>query len=393
MPNRPKEPYAVEPRKLASGHWKGRVVRYDLETGKRHEINQTFDNKKAAKNWAEKEALQYREDPNRKPPSEETVNQYLDWWFPQMLGKRTLRASSVQRYRTDMDHVKRFIGDKLLKSLTPIDIQDVYTKLLAEGKSPATVRHVRVIIHGALQDAVAWDLVAKDPTRGTKPPKVVRRERQILSIEQAQHFLQVAESDRLFALWVFLALTGCRRGEGLALKWDDIDWDRRMVTIQRTLSGYGAQRTANPTKTSAGRRVVALSHYLLDVLAQHRHQQKIERMAAGGEWQEGGWVFTTRHGTWFAGGHIYDYFKRLAKKVDADDLHPHDLRHAMASYWIANGVPIKVVSERLGHSNISITLDIYGHLLPNMQADAADKMDALLTSRAADGPQTHPETS
>ncbi len=399
MPSRSKDPYSVDPRKLPSGHWKGRVVLYDRETGKRRELTKTFATKREAKNWAEAEAERYREDPHRKPPSEETVGDYLKRWFPQMIAQRALRQSSIARYEVDLAHVHRLIGACKLKSLTPLDIQNVYTTLLNEGRAAATVRHVRVIIHGALQDAVAWDLVAKDPARGTKAPKVPRRELQIPSMEQAQDLLKAAQSDRLFALWMFLALTGCRRGEALALKWDDIDWERRVVTIQRTLSGYGAKRTANPPKTLAGLRIVALSDYLLDILSKHRHQQKLERLAAGSTWQEGGWVFTTRNGTWFAGGHVYDYFKRLVRRAGLPDtLHIHDLRHAMASYWIANGVPVKVVSERLGHANIAITMEIYGHLLPNMQANAADKMDALLLGetqekRAADGPQKHPKTS
>ncbi len=389
MPHRVKEPYAIEPRKLPSGRWKGRVVRYDLESGKRHELTQTFETKKEAKNWAETEAANYRNDPNRKPPTEETVTEFLDQWFPQMLSQRSLRPTSIARYRADMDHIKRLVGSKPLKDLTPMDIQAVYAKLLEEGLSPNTVRHVRVILHGALGDAVTWDVLAKDPLRGTKPPKSVRREFQLPSPEDARALLQVAQPDRLYALWVFLALTGCRRGEALALKWDDIDWERKSVTIQRTQSGWGANRSVHPPKTASGRRVVALSDYLIAILLRHREQQNVERGAAGVEWHENGWVFTTRRGTWFAGGHIYDYFKRLVEQAGLpDSLRPHDLRHAMASYWLAEGVPIKVVSERLGHSNISITLDIYGHLLPHMQAEAADKMDAFLLPDIAIRTQT-----
>ena len=392
MPNRPKESYAVEPRRLASGRWKGRVVRYNPDDGKRLEMNRTFDTKREAKQWAEVEAAKYREDPNRKAPSEETVQEFLDRWFPKMLSQRSLRASSIARYRADMNHVKRLIGSKMLRTLTPMDIQDVYAQLLQEGLSSNTVRHVRVILHGALGDAVTWDVLAKDPLRGTKPPKPTRREFQLPSPDDARLFLQVAQTDRLYALWAFLALTGCRRGEALALRWDDIDWARKHVTIQRTQSGWGATRRAHPPKTPSGRRIVALSDYLIAILQNHREQQTIEHGAVGSEWQEGGWVFTTRTGTWFAGGHIYDYFKRLVRKAGlSDTLRPHDLRHAMASYWLAEGVPVKVVSERLGHSNIAITLDIYGHLLPNMQSEAADKMDAFLLSdangRAANGPQ------
>lgn len=292
-------------------------------------------------------------------------------------------------YRSDMAHVIRVIGHRKLTDLIPLDIQNVYTTLLAEGKAPATVRHVRVIIHGALQDAVSWDVLAKDPSRGTTPPKLSRRELIIPTAEQAQTLLQAAESARLHALWVFLALTGCRRGEATALQWSDIDWDRRTVTIQRTLAGWGSKRMVHAPKTASGRRQVALSGYLLSVLKQHQQRQRLERVAAK-RWEEGGWVFTTRRGTWLASGHVYDYFKRLAQRAGLPDLKPHDLRPAMASYWIANSIPIKVVSERLGHSNISITLDIYGHLLPNMQAEATDKMDAWITGRVAAPSPFHP---
>ncbi len=142
----------------------------------------------------------YREDPNRKPPSEETVGDCLKRWFAQMIAQRALRPSSIARYEVDLAHVHRLIGACKLRSLTPWDIQNVYTTLLNEGRAAATVRHVRVIIYGALQDAVAWDLVARDPARGTKAPKVPRRELQIPSTEQAQNLLKVSESDRLFAL-------------------------------------------------------------------------------------------------------------------------------------------------------------------------------------------------
>lgn len=140
-----RDPYAVEPRKLCCGRWKGRVVLYDVSTGRRRETTRTFGTKKEAKNWAEKEAAQYFEDPNRKATSEETVREYLNRWFPQVV----VRPSSVARYRADIAHIQRLIGDRRMNTLNPLDIQNVYTRLLDEGTSPGTVRHVRVIIHGA----------------------------------------------------------------------------------------------------------------------------------------------------------------------------------------------------------------------------------------------------
>lgn len=121
-----------------------------------------------------------------------------------MLARRSLTPSSIARYRADMGHVIRLLGDRHLTALTPLDIQNLYTTLLTEGKAPATVRHVRVIIHGAFQDAMSWDLLLpKDPSRGTTPPKISRQQLQIPPVVQARALLQASESDRLHALWVF----------------------------------------------------------------------------------------------------------------------------------------------------------------------------------------------
>ncbi len=392
MPKGPKEPYAVEPRKLPSGRWKGRVVRYD-EMGKRHELTQTFDTKREAKQWAEAEAAKYREDPNRKPPSDETLGEYVTRWVRDTIVGRKADSTAL-RYRLSLAHAERIIGTIPLVKLTPRDIQSVYSALLAEGKAPSTVKHVHVVLRAALENAVTWDLIPKNPTRGIKPPQPIPHELVIPTIDQSRKFLRDVEADRFFALWVFIALTGVRRGEALALQWGDIDWEAKTVTIQRTMSGYASHRTTNPPKTKAGRRIIDLTDYLIKVLRDQRHQQTLERLARGAAWADGAWVFTTRNGTWLSPAHVYTRFKKLAKQSGLPDgMRIHDLRHTMATYWLANGIPVKVVSERLGHANISITLQIYGHVLPGMQADAAAKMDAVWLDsddeRAADGPQKH----
>lgn len=129
MPNRVKGPYAVEPRRLPSGRWKGLVVRYDLETGKRHELTQTFDTKKEAKNWAETEAARYRDDPNRRPPSEETVGEYLNRWLNDVAAGQ-VRDTTLIAYRR---YVKPIMGSpaaqKPIRSVTALDFQGIYTDM------------------------------------------------------------------------------------------------------------------------------------------------------------------------------------------------------------------------------------------------------------------------
>ena len=387
MPKGPKDPYAVEPRKLPSGRWKGRVVRYDPDTGKRHEMTQTFDTKREAKHWAETEAAKYREDPNRKPPSEETFASFFKKWLEGTAVGR-VRDTTFLTYQRYAAHCLTAFGNKPLKTLTPADFQALYAQMLAAGKATSTVHHTHVVAHSALDEAVNWGLIPYNPTDRVKPPRVTSPEIVPPTKEEALRLLEVAENDRLKALWWFVALTGCRRGEVVALKWTDIDWDQRTIWIQRTAAEFNNLLTVHDTKTAKGRRTIALSSYLLNILDAHRERQRVEREFFGKEWNREGWVFPSERGTMFWPTNVSAHYRRLRTRASVSTVRLHDLRHAMATAWIAAGVPIKVVSERLGHASISITLQIYGHVLPNMQRDAVDQMDALFVGeRAADGPQ------
>lgn len=402
MPRRPKDPYAVTPRQLPSGRWKGRVVRYDSETGKRQELTQTFDTKREAKAWAEKEAAQYREDPNRKPPSEETLGEYFDRWVRDIVA---VQDSTRADYRRMGAYAVQRLGHKPLKSLTALDFQGLYADLSRTGLSGRTVRYVHAVLHHALRDAVNFGLIPSNPTGRAHPPKTQARLIVPPTSEEIAAFLQVADQHRLRALWYVLALTGLRRGEALGLQWSDVHWDTKTLTVQRNViekSGLG--RRVHHPKTSAGRRTIALSSFLLDILRDHQATQDLERQTVGTAWGTEGWLFTTRTGRFLIPRNVHRAFQRLVTRAGIQQpVRIHDLRHAMASYWLTQGVPVKVVSERLGHADIHITLQVYGHLLPTMQAAAAEEMDAQIlhaqpvpqptkagwadTQRAADGPQ------
>ena len=381
MPTRPRNPsgFVRQHPDTQSKRWQGIVKFPDPDKpGQWKTRSKTFEKKAEAQAWVDETLAEHRHNPTWKPPSEETLTEYLMRWLQDTIVGRKADATAL-RYRLSLAHPQRLMGTIPLVKVTPRDIQGLYSTLLAEGKAPSSVKHVHVVLRAALEDAVTWDLISKNPTRGIKPPQPVPHELVIPTVDQSRKFLRDVEADRFFALWTFIALTGVRRGEALALQWGDIDWDAYTVTIQRTMSGYASHRTTNAPKTKAGRRVIDVSEYLMKVLRDRQHQQKLERLARGSAWQDGPWVYTTRNGTWLSGAHVYTHFKKLAVRSGLPDgMRIHDLRHAMATYWLANGVPVKVVSERLGHANISITLQIYGHVLPGMQAEAAAKMDAWL---------------
>ncbi|CAB1128384.1 protein of unknown function [Candidatus Hydrogenisulfobacillus filiaventi] len=202
--------------------------------------------------------------------------------------------------------------------------------------------------------------------------------------------LKAADGHLWRVLWYTIALTGCRRGEALGLQWADIDRERHTITIQRTLTGKAARRQVHEPKTASGRRVVAATRFLMDLLKEHQHQQKLAQLAAGPDWVETGFVFTTRTGKPLDGDNVRRAFKKLLKAAGLPpETRIHDLRHAMATWWLSQGVPVKVVSERLGHTSIAITLQLYGHVLSNMRAEAAEQMDAWLLGEERASPRRH----
>ncbi|MCY0864467.1 MAG: tyrosine-type recombinase/integrase [Sulfobacillus sp.] len=385
MPPRAKDPYAVTPRQLPSGRWKGRVVLYDPETGKRREVTQTFDTKREAKAWAETEAAKYREDPNRKPPSEETLEEFVATWLATMQPPR-IRPTTWRAYEQKLRYAVEALGTRRLRDLTTQDIQRFYADL-GQRVSARTVTHVHRVLAQALSDAEDWNLIPRNPARRAKPPRVVDPDLHVPTIEESRQLLRAVEGHRLRALWIWLVFTGTRRGEALGLRWSDIDWERRQAVIRQALTGEARTRALGPVKTRTGVRVIDLPDVVMQALRQHRQQQRLERLAAGSAWANADdLVFTTRLGKWLDPQNVYRDFKTVLRKAGLPaTIRLHDLRHAMATQWLAAGVPIKVVAERLGHSDVGFTLRVYGHVLAGQQAEAAAQMEAILLG---DGPQT-----
>lgn len=386
MPTRPKEPHAVKPQRQPSGRWQARVTYYDPDTGKRRETTRTFATEREAKKWSREQEMAYRTDPNRRPPSEETFAQFFDRWLEGTAAGRT-RDTTTKVYRRYGQPLIRTIGHKPLKALTPGDFQAIYARMLKDGKATSTIHHTHVVAHSALDEAVHWGLIPFNPTDRVKPPRVVSPEIVPPTVDESQALLAAAENSRLKALWWFIAITGCRKGEAVALKWSDIDWDGKVVWIRRTAAEEGGLLTVHDTKTVKGRRAIAVTAYLLDILREQRERVRREGELASGPWNADGWVFPSRRGTMLWPTSVATVFRKLRRAAGCRaDVKIHGLHHAMATDWLLAGVPIKVVSERLGHANIAITLQIYGHLLPNMQAEAAEQMDGRLRER----PTRHP---
>lgn len=192
---------------------------------------------------------------------------------------------------------------------------------------------------------------------------------------ELQRFLEAVRDDRLAACWRFLAMTGCRRGEALGLRWRDLDLERGQAMLVQTVVG---NRITSEPKTERGRRTVALDAATVDGLREHRRTQETERAALGGALEHDSLVFCREDGTAIWPRTLTRSFARHVRTAVLPIIRLHDLRHTHATLALQAGVHPKVVQERLGHATISITLDVYSHAIPAMQHEAATQVAALL---------------
>jgi len=241
---------------------------------------------------------------------------------------------------------------------------------------------VHRVLRKALNDAVLWGLLARSPLLGVKPPRQAAPEMRSWTPDEARHFLCVVEGDRLYALWVVVLATGMRRGELAGLRWADVDLDAGVLAVRRSrVSVSYLVHEADP-KTRSSRRTISLDPLVIGVLRAFRRCQLEERLAWGPAWTDTGYVFTSEDGLPLHPERITVLFGRLVASAGLSKVRLHDLRHTSASLMLAAGVHPKIVSERLGHSSVSITLDLYSHVIPGLQAEAAEKLGEMILGRA-----------
>jgi integrase len=308
-----------------------------------------------------------------------TVREYFDRWL--VATAPTLRAVTLRRYR-DLArlHIVGIIGNVKLGKLTPADVQRLYTDRLASGLAPATVRYVHAVLHHALDDAVKWGLLNRNVTDAVEAPQKARGEMRVWDAEQVNMVFRAASDDPLEALWRLAIFTGMRRGELLALKWGELDLDAGTLSVQRSLGrGLTARLEEGEPKSRSGRRRIALSPSIVESLKHHRVRQLEYRLAADEAYQDRGYVFVNETGGHLHPNVLYRRFNALIARAGVPPIRFHDLRHTSATLLLGKGVHGKIVQERLGHANIAMTLDLYSHVTADMQRQAADAIEALIS--------------
>jgi integrase len=234
------------------------------------------------------------------------------------------------------------------------------------------------VLSSALSNAVKWGLVGRNVANLVSLPGVERYEGQVLTVDQARRLLEVARGSRLDVLLLMALTTGMRRGELVALHWDDLDFETGVLQVRRNVTYMdGVGYAEREPKTKAGRRKIGLTDVVLEALKEHREKQQQARVKAGAKWQERGLIFSNIYGGYFDADHVGTIFKKLSKKAGLPDVRFHDLRHSVATVLLAAKIDLKAVSELLGHSSVAITADIYQSVLSEQQREIVDKMSDL----------------
>ena len=321
------------------------------------------------------------------PASRLTLREFLtNEWLPTIKG--TLRPTTYESYRgLCADHVIPRLGGVQLQKLGAAQINGLYAYLLNEGRirgkgglSPSSVRRVHAALRRACRDAVRWGRLTVNPAALADPPKASAEhaEQAVWDAEQLQGFLSSVAGDRLFALWRVLALTGMRRGEALGLRWENIDMEQGSLTIRRALVPVNGVAQISEPKTRRGRRTIGLDPETLEALKAHAARQADERSAAGETWLESGYVFVRPSGEALQPFAVSKAFHQLSAAACLPQIRLHDLRHSYATLALASGVNPRIVSGRLGHSTVALTLDVYSHVLPQQDREAAEAIAGLL---------------
>jgi len=323
-------------------------------------------------------------------PAKLTVGEYLERWLADY-ARVNVAAKTFERYEGIIRrHLIPNLGGYPISKLQPLHIQEYYSRALQSGRldkrpgnlSPTTVLHHHRVLREALGQAVRWQIIPRNPADAVEPPRPARKEMRVLTAEQIDRLLETAKGTPLYMPILLAAATGMRRGEILGLRWQDVDLNAATVSVCRTLEITKGRMAFKEPKSAKSRRVITLPAFAVEALRCHRIEQAEHRLRVGPAYEDQGLVCATERGTPMIFNFERDYLA-LLNKANIPRVRFHDLRHSHATLLLAQGVHPKIVSERLGHSAVGITLDTYSHVLPAMQKEAAEKIDSLF--RATNG--------
>lgn len=325
-------------------------------------------------------------------PSNITLGSWLDTWLEQYK-KAGIRPATHEIYEGLIKlHIKPQIGHIPLKNLRPDHIQKLYNDKFKDGRidgsgglSAGSIKRMHNLLHGSLKQAVKSSLVIRNVSEATTLPKQEKKQIRILSVNEHSNFLKALEGERLRALFILALGTGAREGELLALRWKDVDLDEGIMNIKQSLRRVKSDEPG-PTKTKlifqmpkteAGKRIIPIPDKIVTELQEHNERQLAEKQAAGELYEDNDLVFCTELGMPIDSRNMLRRFYKILEKAGVSGVTFHALRHSYATRLLEANEHPKVVQEILGHSDISMTLNIYSHVMPEIKKAAAKKINFL----------------
>jgi integrase len=372
--------------KRGDKNWIVRIFMGRDGNGKRRYLNKTVRGTKKDANTYLSKTLTEISAGTFVESSPDTVQEYLNKWL-ETAAKPRLRENTYKEYEGLIErYVKPTLGAMRLSDLRPLDVQKFYASLTEKQLSPRTVRFTHSVLTSAFKQAVRWRILAHNPCNSVELPRKAATEMQALTPVEAAKFLKEAGSDRWSALFALALATGLRPSEYLGLKWADIDLEQGVINVQRSLH-WRSYKTGDwyfgEPKTPRSSRRIPLPVSVLRELINHKRHQGEERLKAGAEYKNLDLVFATGTGQPLIRLNVVQkHFKPILERAKLPaTLRLYDLRHSCATLLLAANENPKVVSERLGHASITLTMDTYSHVLPDMQQGASDKLERMLFAK------------
>lgn len=359
--------------------------------GKRKYHSKQFNSKKEAEKYLTK-VLHERNTDTFADAGKLTVAEHMETWLETVVKNRVKEKTYLDYKDRVRLYITPSIGMVRLNKLEPRRIQIMYAEMIDRGLSGRVVRYAHTLLRNSLQQAVKWGHLYRNPADlvTDELPKRERKEMQVLTSEQVKVFLEAAVYSTMKPLFTLLIVSGMRPSEAFGLKWSDVDFKNKRITINRTLTRYnkGGWKLEEP-KTAKSRRTIPLPPSSMADLKEHsRNQAEYILSRKEGEYNKQNFVFAAGNGEPLSNTNILNrHFKPLLKKAGLPDIRLYDLRHTCATLLLSAGENPKVVSERLGHSTITLTLDVYTHVLPDMQQGAADKLESILFNNLHNAPK------
>lgn len=361
-------------RQRSPGTWQ---ISFDLgrdPTGKRLTKAVTIPGTRAEAERKRREMLTALDQGRNPVPTDVSLHHWLDRWMEEEIRPPKRRQRTYETYRNVIDrHIVPYLGNRKLAAIKPIHIQDLENRLCGH-LSPKMVNQVHIVLSGAYKYALRMELVHRSPVATVSPPSVQSTEMAPPDIPAIRRVLDLARSEGhvLYPAMHLVAYTGMRRGEVAGLLWENVDLQRGTIRVEISLVQTRTGVIQEPPKTKSGRRNVDMDGGTIAVLEEHRRRQEEMQERMGDMFLDRGWVFANELGDPISPKRLYDTVKRYGERVGHPETTVRSLRHFHASLMLQGGENPVVVSKRLGHSKVSTTLDIYGHVLPGRQRQAAD---------------------